>query len=367
MKAVRLVVLGMILAVLVGCQWARREAGPETFTISSFAWLPGNEGLVVAKDVAGEQRLWLVGGTGGRPRRLTDGTQAEFDVAVSPNGRYVAFVSYATDNVHYLALYDRTTKATRRLDLPLNGAYPASPMFSPDGRFVALQRSFGAADAHSDVYQDILVFDLQRQRAVLVPSQGDTNRLLGFGDASDKVYMWSTFLGHNHSWNFKYDLWEVDLATLAANRLSQGGPVHNAAGAHKQPALPRFVFYTWQAEDINFSIVPVPRDIYVADINPYRQTRLVTGGRASHPRFSPNGRHIVYLQDYLAKGLGEDVFIMDSEGKNTRRLTVTGLPKSSPQWSPDGKRIAFIQTEGEGRHALYTVQPDEKGLRRIAP
>ncbi|MBT9134663.1 MAG: Protein TolB [Firmicutes bacterium] len=367
MKTVRWVALGMMLLVLAGCQWLRPEPGPQTFTISSFAWLPANEGLIVAKDVAGEQRLWLVGAPGRGPRRLTNGEHAEFDPAVSPDGRQIAFIGYTAQANRFLALYDRTTKATVRLDLELGGAYPASPMFSPNGRFLSLERVYGAADAHSDVYQDILIYDLQAKLALGVVTQGDTNRLLGFNAASDKLFIWSTFDGHNHSWSFKYDLWEVEIATLAARRLSEGGPVHNASTGHLRPPVPRIVFHTWQAEDINLSIVPVPRDIYVADVNPYRQERIVAGGHASSPRFSPDGRYIVYLQDFLAKGMGLDVFVSGSDGKNPLRLTVSGLPKLSPQWSPDGRRIAFIQIEGESRHALYVMQADGKGLRRIVP
>ena len=367
MKGVWLAVLGVTLALLVGCQWFRPEPGPQTFTISSFAWLPGNEGLIVAKDVAGEQHLWVVGAPRTGPRRLTKGEYAESDPAVSPDGRQIAFVGYTAQANRFLALYDRTTEDTVKLDLELSGAYPASPVFSPDGRFVALERVYGAADAHSDVYQDILIYDLREKRARAVLRQGDTNRLLGFSAASDKIFMWSTFDGHNHSWSFRYDLWEVELATSAARRLSDGGPVHNAAEGYLQPDTSRIVFHTWQAEDINLSIVPVPRDIYVAEVKPYTQERVVTGGTASSPRFSPDGRQIVYLQDFHAKGMGLDVFVADSDGKNPRRLTVSGLPKLFPQWSPDGKSIAFVQIEGEGRHALYRVQADGKGLRRIAP
>lgn len=367
MKGVRLAVLGMTLILIVACQWFRPEPEPQTFTVSSFAWLPGSEGLVVAKDVGGEQRLWLVGAPQTGARRLTNGEHAELDPAVSQDGRYIAFVGYTAEANHFLALYDRTTKATVKLDLELSGANPVAPVFSPDGRFLAVERVYGAADAHSDVYQDILLYDLREKRVRGVLAQGDTNRLLGFSAASDKVFTWSTFDGYNHSWSFRYDLWQVELTTLAAHRLSEGGPVHNASLGHLQSDASRVVFHTWQAEDINLTIVPVPRDIYVAEIKPYRQARVITGGNASYPRFSPDGRQIVYLQDFHAKGMGLDVFIAGSDGENPRRLTASGLPKLSPQWSPDGRRIAFVQVDGEGRHALYTVQPDGKAQKRIAP
>lgn len=183
MKGVRLAVLGMTLILIVACQWFRPEPEPQTFTVSSFAWLPGSEGLVVAKDVGGEQRLWLVGAPQTGARRLTNGEHAELDPAVSQDGRYIAFVGYTAEANHFLALYDRTTKATVKLDLELSGANPVAPVFSPDGRFLAVERVYGAADAHSDVYQDILLYDLREKRVRGVLAQGDTNRLLGFSAA----------------------------------------------------------------------------------------------------------------------------------------------------------------------------------------
>jgi len=362
----RLFALGVLLVVLGGCQWVAQPRPPQNFTISSFAWLPRDEGLVVAKDVAGEQRLWHVA-LDGTARRLLEGEHGQLDVEVSPDGQSIAYIGYAATRDPYLAVYDRRTSTTLTPALQLDGASPAAPMFSPDGKFIAFHRVFGAADAHSDVYQDVWVYDVLNRQTIALPRQGETNRLLGFSADAGKVYMWSTYEMYNHSWNFRYDLWEVDLATLTARRLSEGGPVHNAFSGHKQAGAPRFVYHTWVAQDINLSIVTVPRDIMAVEINPYREVRLVTGGEASYPRFSPDGQRIVYLHKTGTTGVGENVLIIDSDGSNPRRLTTTELPKMSPKWSPDGRRIAFIQVEAEGRHALYIIQDDGTRRRRVAP
>jgi len=365
-KAVRLTMLGVLFVLMAGCQVVRPPSGPYTFTISSFAWLPRNEGIIVAKDVGGEQQLWLVGARTW-PRPLKPSEEAQFDPAVSPDGRFVAYAGYTPAGERFVALYERAANTTLKLDIDFSGAHPASPMFSPNGKLLAVQRVFGAADAHSDVEQDILLYDLGRRRTIGIVSQGDTNRLLGFSGASDRVYFWGTYDGHNHSWSFRYDLWEADVATLEAKRLSTGGPVRNAASGHLHPTMPLVVFDTWQAEDINFNIVPVPQDIYLAHRVPYSQTPLVSGMRASSPRFSPNGKQIAYVQKSPSPVGGVEVFLVERDGTNPRAVTANTWPKFAPQWSPDGRSIAFIQVLSEGRHALFVARADGKLLALLTP
>ena len=37
-----------------------------------------------------------------------------------------------------------------------------------------------------------------------------------------------------------------------------------------------------------------------------------------------------------------EIYVMDANGKNQRRLTNNPASDYSPSWSPDGKRIAFV-------------------------
>ena len=40
-----------------------------------------------------------------------------------------------------------------------------------------------------------------------------------------------------------------------------------------------------------------------------------------------------------------EIYVMDTDGKNLRRLTHNPLDEWEPSWSPDGKRIAFTASE----------------------
>lgn len=340
-----------------------REA--RVYTIYSYSWLTDGTGLVFSADIGDDQHLWVVGADGTGQQRLDNEEATQLDPAVSPDGKLVAYVSYSPKDGPGLSLYDRVRGTTTRLSLDLGGAAPGSPKFSPDGKHLAFHRVSGAADAHSDVYQDIWVYDVARKQATALEPRGDTNRLIGFSEDSGKVYFFSTHEQYNHSHNFRYDLWEMELATKAAVKLCQQGAIHNALASDMHPSSNRFVYSTWEPKDVELNIIAFPRDIFLADAsNTYKQTKLSSGGSNSYPRFSPDGWRILYLNDWSGEGKANEVYVMNHDGSGPRKLTSTGKPKLFPSWSPDGGKIAFIQIEGES-HSLYVMNADGSGLRQI--
>jgi TolB protein len=100
--------------------------------------------------------------------------------------------------------------------------------------------------------------------------------------------------------------------------------------------------------------------VAVAGGTPQRLTRE-PGGDAADPAWSPDGRLIAY--DYRAPGFStREVWVVDADGGNPRRVTNLRHESGRPSWGPDGKRIAF-QSNARGAHfEIYTIGLDGKGL-----
>jgi TolB protein len=69
-----------------------------------------------------------------------------------------------------------------------------------------------------------------------------------------------------------------------------------------------------------------------------------------YPAWSPGGRQIAFMaQEPGASGNDPDynIFVMNSDGSHTRRLTTTPGEDGWPAWSPDGSRIVFSSTRDD--------------------
>jgi eukaryotic-like serine/threonine-protein kinase len=82
---------------------------------------------------------------------------------------------------------------------------------------------------------------------------------------------------------------------------------------------------------------------------------------SNNARFSPDGQHIVLTRD-------SDIFLVNSDGTEAKRIvTVPGEPVL-PVYSPDGKRIRFTLADNAAHtYALWEVRADGSGLHPLLP
>ncbi len=79
-------------------------------------------------------------------------------------------------------------------------------------------------------------------------------------------------------------------------------------------------------------------DLYVVPMGG-GEAKALTSGVAwdMQPRFSPDGKHIVFTSD---RGGGDNIWVMDRDGSNARAVTEEKFRLlNSPAWSPDGQFI----------------------------
>jgi dipeptidyl aminopeptidase/acylaminoacyl peptidase len=68
---------------------------------------------------------------------------------------------------------------------------------------------------------------------------------------------------------------------------------------------------------------------------------LPTDVEATMPAWSPSGDRIAFVGSYEGQ---DDVYVMDADGSNVRRITTDPADDIYPRWSPDGTTIAYTNT-----------------------
>jgi Tol biopolymer transport system component len=81
------------------------------------------------------------------------------------------------------------------------------------------------------------------------------------------------------------------------------------------------------------------------------------------PDWSPDGTEIVFTR--YTEGLGQELYAIDPEGKNERRLTTTEGADQQPVWSPDGSKVAWLLPGGQGWASVMVVDRDGTDARAV--
>ncbi|MBD1372576.1 PD40 domain-containing protein [Hazenella sp. IB182357] len=87
--------------------------------------------------------------------------------------------------------------------------------------------------------------------------------------------------------------------------------------------------------------------IYIAKSDGTEVKKMTSPQDESHlsPRFSPDGRKIVYLSEEKGtRKRDSHLYIMDMNGSNSKPLTTGSEQRMNPVFSPDGKQIYFFQS-----------------------
>ncbi len=95
------------------------------------------------------------------------------------------------------------------------------------------------------------------------------------------------------------------------------------------------------------------RDIYCVNLQTKEIKRITNDGVfASAPDVSPDGKKLVYI-DFI--GDFQKMFLFNLETKEKRQLTSGRYNDNSPSWSSDGTTIVYTSDEKDGVWNLYTL------------
>ncbi|HKY41760.1 MAG TPA: Calx-beta domain-containing protein, partial [Pyrinomonadaceae bacterium] len=327
------------------------------------------------------------------------GNQAALNnaLSISANGRYVAFVSEATDlaandnnNATDVFVRDRLMGQTILVSVNAAGTgtadqFSRAPTITPDGRFVVFisaASNLVTDDAANLLHEDVFIRDLQLGTTKLVSRNfagtGRGNGASGWFDplgiSDDGRYVVftssSTDLTAIPDNNNQQDVFVRDLQTNTTELVSVNkdgtGPGNNVSGVGVMTPDGRFVAFISEARDLTATNT-LFRQVFVRDLQT-NTTKLVTpnfsgtgassgGTDPGHERnlaISNDGRFIAFVSSSADlvpndNGLTHDVFVRDSQLETTVLVSVTtaGLPPATGNsgrfaMTPDGRYVTFV-------------------------
>jgi Tol biopolymer transport system component len=263
---------------------------------SAVAWLPDSQSLVYS--MAG--RLWKQNLNSEIAEQLTSGPGYDYQPDCSPDGRWVAYVSYRKDAMELWALDLQNGKVRQ---LTHDGAVNVEPRFSPDGKRIAFVSTSFNGRFHIFVGQ------------FAAGELSNVQRLTGEHRSPLPRYYYSPF-DHEIS-----PVWSPDGTEILF--VSNRGHIYGSGGFWRMKAEPGA-----EAREVH-----------------YEETTW-----KARPDFSPDGMRIVYTS-YLGQPWNQ-LWAMPADGGHPFPLSYGDFDNTSPRWSPDGKTIAFISNRG-GNTSLW--------------
>ncbi len=261
-----------------------------------------NTKIAYTQKVGGAKEIFECDFDGSDPVQLTHDNSIDLSPVWSPDGRRIAYVSYR-DGSPKIYVLNVATRATRLLC-----GYPGmdiTPAWRPGGGELAVALSKGESQ---DLY--------------LVNSSGGIIRKLnvGFGSSISVSPNWSpdgSKLAYVSNESGGPQIYILDLSSGQKRRLTYSGK-YNTSPAWSPKG--DWIAYCAQGGG-SFNI-------YVIRPDGSDNHALTHGGRNEAPRWSPDGRMIVYSGDYAIR-------IMDANGTgNWRLMRNSGGGQGLPDWSP---------------------------------
>jgi len=106
-------------------------------------------------------------------------------------------------------------------------------------------------------------------------------------------------------------------------------------------------------------------ELYIMDIDGENKKRLTYNDTNDYsPSLSADGKRIVYISFMRWKNSNDEILLMSIDGKEQHRLTNNTFSDGSPNFSFDGGLVAY-ESSRDGNSEIYIMLPDGKEQKRL--
>ncbi|MGQ9515139.1 MAG: S9 family peptidase [Thermoproteota archaeon] len=296
---------------------------PRYFEVHEFTVSRNGSSIVYTWNRDGKPDLYLKRLPDCKVERLTDGTESNLQPDFSPDSFRVAYVSDSGGNETFgIHVYEIESHKSNAI---LCDRYDNnSPLWSPDGRYIAFLSNRGGDNMNIFVLDTVLnsVKQISSGRSPVTSfAWAPNSRFLAYTRDSEEALHESK-------------IWLADLQTKRTKVvLGTEGVAYSISKSCWAPDGSKFVYTT----DMN----GFP-DIAIFDLSTHRSTFLLSSKTEKYdPRWSPTGDHVTYLENIDANIQLKRIGVRSGTIEN---ISPAEGVASDPISTEDGKRIFFLHS-----------------------
>lgn len=263
--------------------------------VTSPAWSPDGKTIVFTTNLTGRNNLWRVNSDGGWPLQLTVSEDRQFNSSWSPDGKWVVYEQDFGGSEYYDIFAVPSAGGTPVNLTNTSDVSETNPMFSPDGKTIALNHKPKTAST-----TDVAVLDWQSRQLKKLTNEQTKDHLWGLIE------------------------WMPDGRSVIAGRVNAG---FTNASAY------RIDVASGQAEELT----------------PHQGETVITASSVS-----PEGKTLLVTSN--EKGGYNNVALLDIASKKMHWITDTQWEAQGGHFSPDGKTLTYyVNADGLTTTYLYDV------------
>jgi len=294
MKTKRTEVVGLLVVVWIAAAGAQGRG------------IPG--GIAFSSSRDGNPEIYAMNPDGSEQTRLTNHPANDVEPAISPNGRDIIFTSNRSGNNDILSLDLRSGAIQNLTNHASNDGWAR---WSPNGHRIAFHTN---RDGNFEIY--------------VMDSDGRFPTRLTNYAGLDQFPDWSPD-GREIVFRRDTDLYAMDLATGETRRLTNAAPLNQMATY--APNGRHLIFMS--ARDGYASVFKIDLDgSNPINLTPKNPNDSPAEWLSRSPSWSTNGREIYFMSFRPSTGGDTEIFVMNEDGTDVRRLTTTigvdGFPRA---------------------------------------